>query len=330
MTTAPYYLLVGARDGDVSNMQGFRTYDRSFPQGAAMRKPKSLLWLHGANHNYFNTIWTDAMALGSPNPWAGAVDDASSVTVAQSLTAAEQRQFALTTITAFFRRHLQSVEPYKEIFTGRLKPAAMAMANQYAFWTYQDSERRAVDNFEQTPLNAGTNTLGGMVTAPGFTLFAEQLLNADSTDYPSGFTSDPAFRHDTLGLRLTWSTPQTYTTLIPAGQRDVSMYTHLTMRVAKKVTGAPMSGPAVNLNVNLEDGAGKKALWDLRTDQFDVIPHPYQRSAVSNQAQMVGVRIPLRNFTMNNSGVDLTNVAKITVRVEGAGDIGVDDIEFGR
>jgi len=42
------------------------------------------------------------------------------------------------------------------------------------------------------------------------------------------------------------------------------------------------------------------------------------------------VRIPLRNFAMNNSGVDLTNIVKITIRTEGAGEIGIDDIEFGK
>lgn len=334
MTNGAYLLLIGARDGDVATMQGFRTYDRAYPQGATVRRAKSVAWVHGANHNYFNTIWTDAAALGGPNPWAGQTDDGGTLTVSQTLTAAQQRQSALTTIAAFFRQHLQNIPPYKEIFTGRLKAAAMP--NQYVFWTYQDESRKAVDNFEQTPLNASVNTLTGMVTAPGFTVFEERLLNYNSTDYVGVFATDNKFFHDTLGLKLAWSAPQTYTTTIPSGQGDVSIYTHLTLRAAKKVTGAPTTGPGVNLHVNIEDGNGKKALWDLRTDQFDAIPHPYQRSGgwcgsdCSNQAQLVGVRIPLRNFTMNNSGVDLSNIVKITIRVEGSGEIGLDDIEFGK
>ncbi len=108
------------------------------------------------------------------------------------------------------------------------------------------------------------------------------------------------------------------------------MFTHLTMRVAKRVSGASMAGPGINLLVNIEDGAGHKALWDLRTDQFDVIPHPFVGSAAANLAVMTGVRIPLRNFTMNNSGVDLTNIVKITIQTEGTDEIGIDDIEFGK
>lgn len=333
MTEAPYYLLVGARDGDVATMQGFRTYDRAYPDGMADREPKTVAWVHGANHNYFNTVWTDSAALGTPNPWAGSTDDGGSLTIDFEMSTADQRQIALTTIAAFFRRHFQGIEPYREIFTGRVEPAAIA--NQHVFWTYQDDERMAVDDFEQSPTDPSVNSLGGPVSAPGFTTFAERLLNFNGTDYTAPPPSDSSFFHDTLGLRLSWATPQTYTTELPAGARDVSAYSHLTLRLAKKVTGAPMAGPAVNLLVNVEDGSGSSALWDLRTDQFDVLPHPYVRSggwcgACTNQAQLNGVRIPLRNFTQNNSGVDLTDIVRITVRTEGSGEIGIDDIEFGK
>lgn len=328
MTEAAYYLLVGARDGDVSNMQGFRTYDRAYPEGATVRHPKIVGWVYGANHNYFNTIWTDAAALGSPNPWAGSGDDASYLTVVQIMSAADQRQIALTTICAFFRQHLQDIDPYKEIFTGRLKPAAMP--NQFTFWTYQDDERKAVDDFEQTLINPNQNSLTGLVTAPGFTTFEERLLNHDSSDYPGGLPTDSQFYHDTMGLKLAWASPQTYTTNIPAAHQDVSAYTHLILRVAKRVSGVPTSGPGVNLRVNIEDGDGDTALWDLHTDQFDVVPHPYQRNFSSNQSLMTGIRIPLRNFTMNNSGVDLNNIVRVTIQTEGSGEIGIDDIEFGK
>lgn len=333
MTEAPYYLLIGARDGDVATMQGFRTYDHAYPDGAADRKAKSVAWVYGANHNYFNTIWTDTAALGSPNPWAGSKDDASTVTAPHVMTSAAQRQIALTTISAFFRQHQQGQEAYKEIFTGRIKPAAME--NQHIYWTYQELDRKAVDNFEQLPFNANQNTLMDVVSAPGFTVFEERLLNNGGSDYPGGLLKDTQFFHDTLGLKLAWVSPQTYTTNIPVGHRDISMYTHLTLRVAKKVTGAPTTGPSINLKVNIEDGDGDTAHWDLRTDQFDVIPHPYERSggwcgACTNQAQLTGVRIPLRNFAEHSPDLDLTNIVKIIIKTEGSGEIGIDDIEFGK
>lgn len=334
METAAYYLIIGARDGDVATMQGYRTYDRSFPDGAMNRKPKAVACVYGANHNYFNTVWTDAAALGSPNPWAGQTDDGGSLTVVQTLTAAQQRQIALTTVSAFFRWHLQNVPAYRDIFTGRLEPAAMQ--NQFVFWTYQDGDRKAVDNFEQAGLNQNQNALSGTVTAPGFTTFEERLLNFNGSDYVGIPSIDTQFFHDTLGLKLAWAAPHSYTTNIPVGHRDVSAFTHLTFRVAKRVSGAPMAGPALNLQVNIQDGTGHTASGGpLRTDQFDVVPHPYQRSggwcgACTNQSLLTGVRIPLRNFTMNNSMVNLTDIVSITITTEGAGEVGIDDIEFGK
>jgi hypothetical protein len=326
MTDAPYFLIIGARDGDVSNMQGFRPYDRAFPDGATVRYDKSVATIYGANHNYFNTIWTDGAALGSPNPWAGARDDASYVTVSYSMPAADQRQIANTTICAFFRQHLQGIEQYREILTGRVKPSAML--NQHVYLTFQDEDRTAIDDFEQLPQNKNQNSVSGSVTAPGFTLFEENLLNHDGTDYPAGFTTDSYFYHDALGLKLGWSSPQTYTTNMPVGYRDVSMYTHLSFRVAKRVYGSVAPGSPIRLFVNIEDGTGNTGEWDQNTELFDVIPHPYERSSSSNQSLMTGVRIPLRQFTMCNSGVDLTDIVKITIRTEGTSEIGIDDIEF--
>jgi hypothetical protein len=42
-----------------------------------------------------------------------------------------------------------------------------------------------------------------------------------------------------------------------------------------------------------------------------------------------GVHIPLHYFTINNADVDLIIIVKVTIRTEGAGEIGIDDIEFG-
>src|SRR6478735_10675149 len=56
-----YYVFHGSRDGDVYNFPGYRTYDRShFIDLANPTDPaeayKSLLWIHKANHNFFNSV----------------------------------------------------------------------------------------------------------------------------------------------------------------------------------------------------------------------------------------------------------------------------------
>ena len=327
--TASYFLLLGARDGDLDNMQGFRTYDRGFPDGMMNRKPKALAYVYGANHNYFNTVWTPTAELGMPNPWSGSTDDCFLATCMFPMSGAVQRQVGLTTISAFFRWQLQGLTPYREILTGIVQPAAMD--NDKIYWTLQDPDRKAIDNFEQMPLNAASNTVMGMASGAGFTTLAETLLNFNGTDYmPAPPTIDNAFRHDTIGLKLAWAAPQTYTTEIPAGpHRNVSMFTHVTLRAAKKVTGPVMLGPDVRLFVSIEDDMGHTGTtaW---SSQFGRIPHPFTGSEKPNLAQMSGIRIPLRLFTRNNSLVDLTNIVRITIRTEGSGEIGIDDVEFGK
>jgi hypothetical protein len=324
---AAYFLLIGARDGDLNDMQGFRTYDRAYPNTMILRKPKSIAWVYGANHNYFNTIWTPTADLGMANPWAGSSDDCNGCGL--KMVAATQRQIALTTISAFFRWQLQNIAPYREILTGAVKPPAMDNASVYP--TFQDPSRDAIDDFEQQPLNASTNTVGGAVMAGGFSLFEERLLNWNFTVYPGALPKDTAFYHDTLGLKLGWASPQVYTTDIPAGtHRNVSGFTHLTLRAAKKVTGAQVVGPDVVLYVNIEDSMGHHGTAAIQTSEFGRIPHPFSGSVNANQAQMSGVRIPLMQFTKNNSLVDLTDITRITITTQGSAEIGLDDIEFGK
>jgi hypothetical protein len=57
-----YFLIHGSRDGDVSTFEGYNTYDRAHAVDLANPtvsdgKLKALLWVYGANHNQFNSVW---------------------------------------------------------------------------------------------------------------------------------------------------------------------------------------------------------------------------------------------------------------------------------
>ena len=71
-------------------------------------------------------------------------------------------------------------------------------------------------------------------------------------------------------------------------------------------------------------------MWDLQTDDFTPVPYPYLRSPTSGQFQLKTVRIPLRNFTMNNSGVDLDRIAKVEIILQSSGLVGIDDVQFSK
>jgi hypothetical protein len=312
--TAPYFLLLGSADGDVTDLEGFYTYDRAYPTPASPQYVKTIGYIYGANHNSFNTVWTPG-AIGS-EPCA--TDDAVEEDIDGPLiTAAEQRQIALSTIVGFVHQHLIGFDKYREIFTGRLQ--LQAMRNDMLHWSYQDPDRKTVEDFETGPPGMNKNTLNGQVN---FTpMFTSQL------EGPFGGCAN----HEAIGIELGWnSVNQEYENELPVAHRDFTAWSHLSFRVMQFDDPLNTLDANKNLIVKIIDGNSNTRL--VHTDDFTPIPYPYLQYDFQNSdwrhCQMKTVRIPLRAFTLNNSGVDLTDVRKIVIRFLGTGLVGIDDIQI--
>jgi hypothetical protein len=339
-----FFLLQGALDGDIADLQGIRIYDRSYDAQVPLdnRRSKMMAYVFGANHNYFNTIWTP----GVDNPWL-ARDDAASFkneALAQRLSAEEQRQIALTSILAFFRWQLLGEEQYQTLFAGNYK-------HNQIYWAYQDVNPMVVDNFEQSPEKQ--NQLGGQNIGENTSLFDEQLFHRRegiSSYYkgpsPSGISKiDTDFFHDTKGLRLDWQVSDdevTYRTQIPVAQ-DVSGYSVLNFRIASKEMAISQSyQESLNLAVTLisqiqDNGQMVTKSSRVQTNQFQRIPYRYGRGTITvpgalffpveDPIVMTGIRIPLTEFFPVNSA-ELQNIVEIKISGSGEHQIGIDDIEF--
>lgn len=303
----PYLLLIGAADGDVSNLQGFTPWDNAYPTGSSPQFEKSLAYIHGANHNFWNTVWTPSFG------WPYASDDGAGYT-GPRLTEAEQRQTGLLPITGFVLQHLGGLAPYREIFTGHLPLAAMP--NDKMHWSYQHPTNKVLDDFENG--NVALNTLGGTTSYPGSLTVSEGSVGSCSYHPLSNGTA-----------RFSWnSASDIYESHLPVGQRDVSPYSHLTFRITQKHDNGVLNpiNQSKNLIVRLFDGGGNNR--KVMTVDFRDIPYPYERSTTNYPCQMKGVRVPLRNFTMNNSGVDLTNIVRVEIEFPGTGLVSIDDLQF--
>ncbi len=303
----PYLLLIGAADGDVSNLQGFTPWDNAYPTGSTPQFEKSLAYMHGANHNFWNTVWTPSFG------WAYSSDDGSGY-LGPRLTEAEQRQTGLVPITGFVLQHLGGLAPYREIFTGHLPIASMP--NDQMHWSYQHPTHKVLDDFENS--NVALNTLGGAALFPGSLSATEASVGTCSFHPSSNGTA-----------RISWTAAgDIYESQLPIGQRDVSAYSHLTFRVTQMHDNGVLNpiNQEQNLIVRLVDGGGnyRKVL----TVDFRDIPYPYQRYSSTYPCQMKSVRIPLRNFTMNNSGVDLTDIVRVEIEFPATGKIAIDDLQF--
>ena len=67
MVPDPYYVIHGARDGDVTSFPGYHTYNRAHAVDLAnptvsSGQWKAMLWVYNANHNQFNSIWLSEAA----------------------------------------------------------------------------------------------------------------------------------------------------------------------------------------------------------------------------------------------------------------------------
>jgi hypothetical protein len=344
---ATFFLLQGALDGDIVDLQGVRLYDRSYGDQiqAKNRQSKMMAYVYGANHNYFNTIWTPKAG----NDWI-AQDDATEVVkftdsaLQQRITAEEQQQVTLTSILAFFRWQLLNQNQYQALFTGNYK-------HKHIYWAYQDVNHLMIDNFEQNPNKQ--NQLGGQNTLVGesILLFEEQLLHRKegissyySSSRPTGISQiDMDFFHDTKGLRLDWQVSNdskivTYRTQIPT--TDASGYHALNLRVANKEMAISQSyQETLSLAVTLISKTPEDELVKsntVQTNQFQRIPYRYGRGTVKSPILqypvedpivMTDIRIPLKEFFPVNSE-ELKNIVEIQIAGTGQRQIGLDDIAF--
>ncbi len=306
----PFFNMMGSSDGDVTNMQGARLFDRAAPGG--QKADKSQVFIYGANHNSWNTIWIDPS-------WNFGGDDGVGI---DRISDEKQQLAAKVYITAWLKAWCMGEQDLLAIHQNRLHVPELDGVRSY--WSYEATDHLDVDDFQNGPADPSTNSLGGVVTvAPP----PEDFL--ESSFRPGAY--DGSFYHDTLGLILGWRQATFYETEVPVAQQDVSAFSHLALRVAiiHDVDKNPVLG-AGRLEVNLEDGAGRRQSVELGSEAFDPIPYPYPHPGTSWKTMLSSVRVPLRSFRQDGSDLDLTQIRKIVIRLPKTGLFAIDDIQFTR
>ena len=308
----PYFLLMAASDGDVSNLQGLRTYDRTSLAGAATQSEKSMLWVYGANHNFFNTAWTPGFGV------ACALDDG----VGEGrLSASTQRHVACQGIVPFFRLHLQDRHRFRKLLRGEVVVEGLDGVRMY--WSYQDPTRREVDSFDSGD-DRTTNSLGGAVaTSGGFTTFDEFEFKSSGPDL-----FNASFRHFTHGLVLGWNSTQTYETALPAGQRDVSGFRALSLRVGQILDGGVLNrlDTPRTFRVSMRTGGGAVANVGFDVAGLQTVPFPYEYN--DGKTVLGTIRIPLKSFRLGGEPLPLVDIQAVVLEFRESGLIAVDDIQF--
>ena len=118
----------GSRDGDVSTFEGYNTYNRAHAVNLANPtvsdgESKALLWVYGANHNQFNSIW------------------ASETPPATTMLRADQELVAKVFLGAIAQAMLLDRSDYLEVLRDHRLAATWMPVNVDLVSQFQDPER---------------------------------------------------------------------------------------------------------------------------------------------------------------------------------------------
>jgi dienelactone hydrolase len=282
-------------DGDVSDLQGGDAYDRSRFSGSLSSPFARHQWVvEGANHNYFNTIWT----ADDNGDTAGACADNSP----QRLTADAQRTVGLALINGFFRRYLGGETQFDGMLRGvdplpaTVCPDGIVTCDELVRTSYLAPPGKR--DLLARPVPGVRPTLTGGVSI------------ADCQGGSSGAPACPSAPNRSLADQWTmrWSAPGVVR--IPTqSPRDVSAFEALTFRAAFNTGRSENTSRAQqNFDIVLIDADGNRDAVAAAEDGAALRLLP---DRVTDHVVLGGVWLPLSRF----AAVDLTRITAVELVV---------------
>jgi hypothetical protein len=318
----PLAVMLPYCDGDVFDLQGIHFYDDSRYLVDGDRSPKHAITVFGANHNFFNTVWTPSSG------YPGAFDDG--VNECQGrLRPIEERRVGSAYIVDYFRRYLGHDTSVDPVFTGAESPDGIAPARTAVSYLAPDTwqSRQDVDRFTD-PSSLARNDLGGAVIPKGVSTYG---WCADTFENPciTGLASFadihlPGLAQGVLG----WSDGRASVRFqLPAGTRAVRRFDALQFRTSINPDyDVNQAFQFQDLSVVLVDGSGDRASVAASDVGNDALAYPSGLRRYYGHVILQQLRFPLSSFT----GVDLGDVRSVQIRFDRtmAGAIDVADLNF--
>ncbi len=342
----PMMVMLPYCDGDVSDLQGVHFFDDVRYNIPTDDAAKHYLLVMGANHNFFNSVWSPTSGLpGSVDDWASPwssverKNDPFCGTVASNgrLSEAQQKSSALVYMTAFFRAYVGG-ENFTSLLNGEQAPPDSAgtkdiFANYHA--PSSGMKRRDVNRFDKIA-DLATNQLGGSVSASGF---LEMNLCGGAPPLPRQCKIDVNSRwpHTTRSglapnspgltmLRMKWeSAGAVLANQVPAPYSNVLNMNSLQFRIGIDYQGIASNGTGQDLTVRLTDSNSASAAITL-SEFSRVLFFPPGKNMEVPKVVLSTVRIPLSAFP----GVDMANVKSVELLFDKTdkGEIYVSDLQF--
>lgn len=339
INNVPLKVLLPYCDGDVSDLQGVHFFDDARYNVPGDTAAKHYVLVMGANHNFYNTVWTPGSGYaGTSDDWGFRGDPFCDAGSASRLTAAQQRGTGLAYMAGFFRRYLGGETAFDPMLRGDVAPPPSAMTTDLHLSYHAPAALRRDVNRLLTAAELTTNTLGGAASQSGFTPYDLCGGEFPQPQHCLSFASASQQPHTTPSarapgvrglsqLRGGWSalTAQ-YTNELPPGFRDVSPFGVLQFRVSVNFEdGRNPFGAPRDFSVRLVDGTGAVASVTVGSVSSGLYYPPGSVSPVP-KVILNTVRIPLTAF----GAVDLTDIRSVQFRFNqsASGALLISDIAF--
>ena len=333
-------------DGDVSDLQGVHFYDDARYNVPGDLAPKHYVLVMGANHNFYNTIWTPSSNVpGATNDWlafvAGGRSDPHCGTLRgnQRLTESQQRGTGLAYMSAFFRAYVGGENQFIPILTGDAPPPPSAQtSNLFVSYHAPDDPTLRLDvNRLLDHTNLTINTLGAAVTQTALTPYelcggeppqpATCLPGQSNARQPHTTPSARAPNRGLSQLKTGWNNlTGNYNNELPVLLQNVSGFQAIQFRVSVNFADARnLAGLAQDFRVKLTDASGSSTSVRV-SDVSQALFFPPGKVGPVPKVVLNTVRVPLIAF----GGVNLNAVRSVQFtfdeRLQGA--ILVTDVAF--
>ena len=314
-------------DGDVSDLQGVHFYDDARYNVPGDPAPKHYVLVMGANHNFYNTVWSPSSNVpGAINDWLAFVPgghsdpQCGSVKGNQRLTEAQQRGTGLAYMTAFFRAYVGGENQFIPILTGDAPPPPSAQTNKLfvSYHAPDNPELRLDVNKLLNDTNLTVNTQGGAATQTGLTPYElcggnppqPQRCLPDQSNARQPHTT-PSARSPLRGLsqlKTGWNNfTGNYKNDLPAALGNVSGFQAIQFRVSVNFADARnLADLAQDFRVRLTDASGSNASVRV-SDVSSALFFPPGEVGPVPKVVLNTVRVPLTAF----GGVNLNAIRSV-------------------
>jgi hypothetical protein len=326
-------------DGDVSDLQGVHFYDDVRYNDIADTAPKYNLLMMGANHNFFNTVWTPGSYIaGTSDDWFSTTDPYCSAnrTGNGRLDTMKQKAAFNAYAAAFFRMHVggdTSFAPILEV-DDIYPPASSKLDTTQVYLSYHPGKNKRKDvNRIDTATNISINTLGGAVSSIG--LISPSICGGGLTiplcNLSTAIAKEPHRGTPTIKglaqMSLRWDhDTDYYQNEIPLAFQNTTMYQSLSFRTTVNYRDTKPVGRDLDFSVQLVDSNGKSS--SLPVSQFSgaLFFQPGTQNNILPKTMFNTVKIPLIKF----KGIDQSKIkhVRFLFNKQDSGAILVSDIAF--